>query len=389
MVGFALLPGASSGILSAAAFFFLASLLYSQEPPPYVTAPIAIVADAETGTILMEKNADRPVSPASLAKLMTLHLTAQMDEGTIVSVPAEGSAQAMRPGSSVVGLEPGDRVTIGTLRRAAAVVSAGDAAWTLAILHSGDIATFVDAMNRRAALLGMNNTTYSDPDGWSSVSSTTGRDQMTLSVAYIQAHKEELSHLHAPPFMTYTEDDDLTREPKKPNTNLLLGEYEGLDGLKTGTLPSSGFHFAATAERSATRFIAIVMGVLDVDYISSVNRRADEARLLLEWAFTNYRTWHPSLTEVEKSVPVKHGAVESVSIRPRTEPMPITLPRRENRPVVLMTEIHSEIIAPVSEGQKLGTLRWYDDSRLLSEIPLIAETDVEWHWRMTHALGLR
>jgi hypothetical protein len=69
--------------------------------------------------------------------------------------------------------------------------------------------------------------------------------------------------------------------------------------------------------------------------------------------------------------------------------MPITLPRRENRPVVLMTEIPSEIVAPVSKGQKMGILRWYDGSRLLSEIPLIAETDVERRWSIADALGLR
>ena len=289
----------------------------------------------------------------------------------------------MRPGSSVLGLETGDRVTIGTLRRAAAIVSAGDAAWTLALLHSGEVSKFVETMNRQAAMLGMNNTTYSDPDGWSSVSSTTGRDQMKLAIAYIQAHGEELPSLHAPLFMTYNEDDELAREPKKPNTNLLLGKYEGIDGLKTGTIPSSGFHFAATAERSDTRFIAIVMGVMDEDYVSSVNRRADEARLLLDWAFTNYRTWYPSLQDLEKSVPVKHGVLDTVSIRPEHQPEPITLP------AVMMTDIPSEIAAPVHKGEKLGTLRWYNGSRLLSEITLIAETDVERRWRIAHALGFR
>jgi D-alanyl-D-alanine carboxypeptidase (penicillin-binding protein 5/6) len=189
--------------------------------------------------------------------------------------------------------------------------------------------------------------------------------------------------------MEYSDNDELTSKPRKPNTNLLLGHYDGIDGLKTGTLPSKGFHFAATAGREGTRFVVIVMGILDVDYIHSMNRRADEARLLLDWAFANYGTWYPSLSDFDRRIPVKHGTLDSVSVRPGSEPSPMTLPRRENQSVVMLIDTVSKITAPVSEGQKLGNIQWYYGGRLLSEVPLIAEADVERRWRFVDALGLR
>jgi len=282
----------SAGIIKSVLLFSLLCVIAAGMSALDITAPVFIVADADNGEILLEKG---------------------LSYSSLYSIPDGGTAGAMRPGSSVLGLNPGDQATLITLQRAAAMVSANDAAWTLALISEGNAESFVRRMNNEARKLGMVHTLYTDPDGWSSLSSTTGRDQLELVLHYLDRYPEVLAKMHSLPRMVYQDEDRLANEPQKRNTNLLLGRIDGVDGLKTGTIPSAGFHFIATAERKGTRFVVLVMGIRAGSYVEALNRRAGEAEELLEWAFSNYYSWRPA--EVERIViPVRHGSVQSVSL---------------------------------------------------------------------------
>ncbi len=356
-----------------------------------ISAPIYLVANADNGDILLEHGADISIPPASLAKIMTLNLSMKdVESGRIsysklYSVPSGGWAESMRPGSSILGLSPGDESTLLTLQRAAAMVSANDAAWALALLSNNDADDFILRMNQTASEIGMSKTLYADPDGWSSLSITTGRDQLLLTLSYIRGHPGVLNRLHSLPWMVYQDTDNIRNKVRKRNTNLLLGRIAGVDGLKTGTIPSAGFHFIATAKRSGTRFVSLVMGIKSSSYYESLNLRADEAGALLEWAFDNYYSWKPAPVPLIH-IPVRHGSLRSVSLQIPKEKWDsieaVTLKSSDTRALTVMIDTPEELTAPLEPGDSAGFIRWYKGSDMLMEQPLVVSSPVSRHWRL-------
>ncbi len=355
-------------------------------------SPVLMLADAATGKVLVERNAALPLPPASLAKLMTLHLSLSdearglLDRESVYTVPPGAAAARMRPHSSVLGLSAGDRATLSTLQRAAALLSAGDAAWALALLGGGGSAeSFVARMNREAARLGMHSTRYTDPDGWSELSSTTGADQMSMALAYVRLHPEALEKLHSPPYMSYSDRDVLqavSLAKRRKNTNLLTGTYPGADGLKTGTIPSAGYHFLATAQRKGTRLIALCMGLKAADYARGIHGRAEEAARLLDWGFEHYSTWRAEVPP-EFSLAVRHGERQSVRVVPADAAPAVTLRREELSRVKTQVDMPHTLTAPLSEGQAAGEVLWLLEGRTLCAVRYVCACSVgrQWHLR--------
>lgn len=387
--------------------FLFATAVWGQESVGYQTpviplekleefqAPILILGDAETGTVLAVKNPDLTLPPASLAKLMTLHLSLlDVEEGVfdpecVYSIPPEGTAASMRCGSSVLGLAEGDKATILTLQRAAAVTSANDAAWSLASLSSGgNVDDFVTRMNAEAGRLGMNGTVYTDPDGWSALSATTGWDQWTLVKTYLNSHPEVLRKIHSLERMEYSESDSLGTMPERKNTNFLLGRYPGVDGLKTGTIPSAGFHFIATANREGTRLLALIMGIKADNFREGLRMRAEEAALLLDLGFTNYETWRaPQPPPV--SVSVLHGEIRDVQVIPDSLPNSVTVEKGDTGQIMTHSNLPDFITAPISKGDKVGEISWILDNKVIAETPLVALVSVKRRWRLRDTPAFR
>ncbi|MCK5249235.1 MAG: D-alanyl-D-alanine carboxypeptidase [Spirochaetaceae bacterium] len=355
--------------------------------PENLSAPVYVVADAETGVVILEQSAETLLSPASLAKLMTLHLSlsdvaiGHLSNEKLYPIPPGGEALAMRPGSSVLGLTAGDEAALITLQRAAALVSANDAAWTLALLSCTNGADFILRMNQEADVLGMRDTVYYDPDGWSSRSLTTGADQMRLALNYLEKYPGILEQVHVHSNMIYLDTDKIAHHPASKNTNLLIGRVEGVDGLKTGTIPSAGFHFIATAEREKTRFIAIVMGIKTESYVEGLNKRSDDAAILLEWAFRNYFTWKPCKPDLIR-IPVRHGETDSVSLEITDSIESLTLQRSDEQSIVMMVDAPEYLTAPLDAGGIAGMVRWYRYGELLLERPLRITAGVGRRWRI-------
>jgi D-alanyl-D-alanine carboxypeptidase len=243
-------------------------------PPFKLKAKSAILVNAANGKVLYTKNADRPMQPASLTKILTLYLVHEtINEGKIYpSDRVKISADAYFTSGSSMYLEEGAEVELEDLIKGIAVVSANDASVAVAEHLGGDVASFVKMMNARARELGMSRSHFLNPNGLPARGQvSTARDFAKLARAYITDFPESLN-LHAMQSFTY-------RNITQTNHNVLLKHYPDVDGLKTGFVRAAGFHLIATARRDNTRLIAVVMGEKNPAI------RAKEAAKLLDKGF--------------------------------------------------------------------------------------------------------
>jgi D-alanyl-D-alanine carboxypeptidase (penicillin-binding protein 5/6) len=376
-------------------------------PDRLAGARAAVLEDAASGKILFAYHPDLPLAPASLTKLVTLHLTYRqiaagaLGAGQLVAVPPEASWRSQEAGSSLMFLEPGQRVTVSELMQGLAVSSGNDAASALACAVAGNIPSFVELMNREMRRLGHNALRFVDPSGLSAANTVTARDFAAFCRDYIRLHPDSLADLHARRSLTYPLPANLPAGPtadppagagpaasawpdpgappipiRQNNRNLLLWEYPGLDGLKTGYIEEAGYNIAATARRGDMRLIAVVLGVPAPDHARGGRRRADAAAALLDYGFAGFATLRPD--------PPPLGAARVWKGRQRTvDPVPdrelvLTVPRDLLRaPLTFETRLEGRLIAPVRTGQKVGELDVLAGDSLLERYTLLASRDVE------------
>ncbi|HTH12933.1 MAG TPA: serine hydrolase, partial [Spirochaetia bacterium] len=231
-------------ILTAILLVLTSALLAAQDLVPL--APSAVLVDQLTGRILFQKQPDLPIPPASLTKLMTLHLTWKaLASGRIhpedpVPVTAATTGKAVPPGSSLMFLEPGQRVTVKELMLGLAVDSGNDAGMTLAQFLAGSQEAFVASMNAEAQELGLTRTVFFDAFGYDARNRTTAGDFSQFCRTYLTQHPQSVEFLHNVRELDYPLESNLAPQAKRlrtihqTNRNTLLGAYPGADGLKTG-----------------------------------------------------------------------------------------------------------------------------------------------------------
>lgn len=220
-----------------------------------VKARSAMLIDLTDNRVLHEQNADTPIPPASLTKVLTLYLVheaieeGRLSPGDIVRVSPRAAAR----GGSRMGLREGDEVPVAELIKGMAVASGNDACVAIAEHLCGSVERFVQFMNRKAAELGMHHTVFLTADGLPAEGQiTTARDMAKLSMAYLKRFPYALG-VHSMQSYTY-------RCSTHRNANRLLGTCPGVDGLKTGFVCASGYNFIATANRGDHRLVAVVLG---------------------------------------------------------------------------------------------------------------------------------
>jgi D-alanyl-D-alanine carboxypeptidase len=246
-----------------------------------IAAKSALLIEFGTGRVLYAQNADAVYPPASVTKLMTLRLTFQAIRAGRIQltdkVPIYESASAENPvyqDASLMFLQEGDDVTVQQLMQGMAVPSASEAAVAMAEFLAGSVPSFVAMMNAEAMRLGMTKTRFVDPNGLSDENQTTARDLAVLARCYLQDVPEALPQLHTLKAFQY---GSVTQEA----TNLLLGAYEGADGLKTGFLDTVGYNQISTAVRRGSRLIGIVIGT------RSKRARRNQSAALLDYGFSH------------------------------------------------------------------------------------------------------
>lgn len=336
-----------------------------------IEARSAILLEPITGEILYEQEADVPLSPASVTKVMTLLLIMEeIEKGAlkfdeIVVISPEAAAM----GGSQIWLEPGEEMTVADLIKAIAIVSANDASYALAERLSGSHDAFVARMNERARELGMKTTKFvnctglSEDDPSSPGNITSARDVALMSRELI-GHHEILK-------WTGTWIDYLRNGASfLRNTNKLVRFYQGCDGLKTGFTNEAGFCLAATAKRNNIRLIAVVMKATTNDI------RAKEVSRLLNFGFGRLEAIRVvSQGEELVKLPVIRGTEDTITAAAAAD---YYLPtKRGVQPEISKkTNLGSKLKAPIQKGQKLGTMTVQLNGKLVQEIELLATMDI-------------
>ena len=241
----------------------------------YCNVKAAFLVNMTNGQVYYAQDPDEPIAPASVTKVLTLYLVREaMAQGRLrPSTPIPVSAAAVRTGGSTMRLLRGEKAPLTEIIKGISVVSANNACVAVAeYLGGGDSRRFVAQMNARAKSLGMSRSRFVNPNGLPAPGQvSTARDIAKLSMAYLRRFPESLA-IHSMTSHSY-------HGVPHHNANSLLGRYEGVDGLKTGFVCSSGYNITATAKRGNTRLVAVVLGAR-----SPIVREVETAKLL-EYGF--------------------------------------------------------------------------------------------------------
>ena len=336
---------------------------------PEVQAKSAVLMDVETGTVLSEQNAHEPLAPASVTKVMTMLLIMEaIDSGKIHwedTVTASEAAAAK--GGSQIYLKVGETMTVSDMVKSIAVSSANDCACAMAEHLAGSEAAFVEQMNQRARELGMNDTNFVNCTGLDDDPEAASHRTSAYDIA-LMSRELLKNHPDIKKFTTIWMDTVRGGAFGLSNTNKMVRFYDGCTGLKTGFTSGAGYCLSASAQRDGLELIAVVMGS------ETSKDRFSACKSLLDYGFANYALYTPALQE-GASVPVKLGVQESVGAVPGGD-VSLLVDKAQRGSITTEIELEEAVTAPVSRGQRLGTLTVKAGEQVLSKVPLVAETEV-------------
>lgn len=330
-----------------------------------VNAKSAVLMDAETGTILYNKNGDEALPPASVTKVMTLLLIMEAIDGGVFALtdPVSVSDYAASMGGSQVYLEPGEEMAVEEMLKCVIIASANDAAVALAEKVSGSVEAFVARMNERAAELGMKNTHFENPTGLDD--DVTNHTISAMDIAIMS--RELLKHEKVLEYSGIWMDSIRNGEFGLTNTNRLIRFYNGATGLKTGSTSKAGFCISATAKRDGMHLIAVIMGSATRD------ERNNAAKNLLDYGFAKYCVYTAEGGDAGQVV-VTGGITNSVQTR--FDGITKLIPAGKKGSVTTEIALEESVPAPVKKGQKLGTVKYMLDGEVIAETDAVAVNDV-------------
>ncbi len=338
---------------------------------PQVAASAYILMDANSGAVLVEQNADQPLPPASLTKMMTAYVLAgEIEAGRVGKddmVVVSENAWSQNPifkGSSLMWIEPGKDVSIQDLERGIIISSGNDATVAVAEHVAGSETAFAGLMNSNARALGMTGSYFLNSHGLPAPEHVvTARDLATLARAMIENFPEH--------YALYKEREFTYNGIRQYNRNTLLGEDPSVDGLKTGHTEEAGFCLVASAEREGMRLISVVMGT------DSPNARKNASRTLLNYGFRFFETDEFFSAGMELARPrVWKGDEDDVAVGV-IDTTPITLPRGKRDEIETIIEVNKPLYAPLARGDQVGVVRLTLGGDTVYETPLVALQAVE------------
>jgi D-alanyl-D-alanine carboxypeptidase (penicillin-binding protein 5/6) len=324
----------------------------------------AVLMDADTGTVIAEKNKDAKLPPASITKIMTMLLIMEaVDKGTIkMDEKVSVSEYAASMGGSQIFLESGEQMSVQEMLKGIAMASGNDASVAMAEKIAGSEENFVAMMNERAGQLGMKNTHFSNCNGLPVANHyTTANDIAIMS-------RELLKHEGITSF-TGAYQDYLRKDSPKPfwlvNTNKLVRFYSGADGLKTGYTSEAKFCLSATAKRENLRVVAVVLGE------PNTKTRNAEVTKLFDYAFAQY-TNYPLFKTGDSlgSFTINKGQVSTVPLVARQNYSILMKKGTDTANIRHELQLDLSLRAPVSEGQPIGKIMVYNGDNVLAEYPL-------------------
>ncbi len=329
----------------------------------------AVLMELSTGTVLYESNAHEKLPPASVTKVMTMLLIMEaLDDGRIGwNDTVTASEAAAAKGGSQIYLKVGETMSVTDMLKSIAVSSANDCACAMAEHIAGSESAFVEQMNRRAQELGMQDTHFVNCTGLDDEDSAKEHLTSAYDIA-LMSRELLLKHPKITEFTTIWMDTVRGGEFGLSNTNKLVRFYAGATGLKTGFTQSAGYCLSASAKRDGMALIAVVMGC-----DSSANRFA-ACKSLLDYGFANFALAEPKMPQ-QAAVPVTLGTAATVTAVP-AQKASLLIDKAQKGLLTVDVTLEPQVAAPVSQGQRLGTMTVRCGEQILSQIPLVAEQSV-------------
>ncbi|TPM11503.1 D-alanyl-D-alanine carboxypeptidase [Mesorhizobium sp. B2-3-11] len=361
-------------LLQPFAGFFLLGLLLTLSPAQAqlfeTKAAQAFMIDADTGTVLFSKDADKPIPPASMAKLMTMEVVfnalrsgrLKLDDTFVVSENAwrKGGAPS---GTSTMFAKLKSAIRIEDLIQGVTVQAANDGCIVIAEGMAGSEDNFAAEMTERARQIGLKTSTFVNSTGLPA----DGQETSVRELAQLALHLWRVY----PDFYRYYGLKDFTwNKISQRNRNPLLAMDIGADGLAVGASETSGFGIVASVSHGGTRVIAAMSG------LASDKERAEEARKLLDWGVRSFaRTEIFAKDEVVGEAQVFGGAKSGVTLKAKG-PIDIFLPITNRDKLTARIIYFGPVAAPVEEGQPVGALRVWIGDTLSQETPLFAAESI-------------
>ncbi len=342
--------------------------------PPEIAARSYLLVDMTANQVLAEREADSPVEPASLTKLMTQYLvfdalrTKKVDLRQTLPV----SVRAWKMPGSRMFIDPKMQVPVDDLIKGMIVQSGNDATVALAEGVGGSVERFVQLMNEQAKALGMKATSYRNPEGLTEAGhTTTARDLGILATRLMQDFPQYM-HYYAIKKYRY----EGTPTTNDTNRNLLLFRDPTVDGLKTGHTDAAGYCLVATAKRDfpnvgSRRLLTIVLGA------ASENARANESQKLLNWGYTAYEA--VKLFDANQAIAtpqVWKGAQSTLKLG-RMQAVVVAVPAGSAGRLKTQVSRPDPLVAPFAKGQAVGVLKVSAGDQPLVDVPLVALDAVE------------
>ena len=331
----------------------------------------AILIDARTGRVMFEKDADTPVPPASMSKLMTMTMVFEalkagkltLDQTFKVSEDAWRRGGAVSGGSTMYA-EVNSTVALDDLIKGSIVQSANDACIVIAENMAGSESAFAQRMTERAHELGAKNATFRnatglpDPEHRMSV-----RDLSVLARHIIQEYPEYYKYYSIPEFTW--------NKIKQQNRNPLLKDYPGADGMKTGYTKEAGYGLVGSAQRDGRRLIMVIAG------LKSIAERRQEAQNLLDWGFRQFRSVDVyAKGDRVGQARVWGGKQRSVPLLAAAN-VRVALTAEEQEMAEVKLAYNGPLMAPVEAGREVGKVRFIVDGITVADVPVVTAAAVE------------
>ena len=325
-----------------------------------------LLMEATTGTVLYEFNADEPLSPASVTKIMTLLLVMEeIEKGNLkYDDMITASAYATSMGGSQIYLKEGEQMSAEDMIKSVVIASANDAAVALAEHICGSEDIFVQRMNEKAKELGMNNTNFENTNGLDDTATnhkTSARDIAIMSRELIK-YKDILK------YSSTWMDTIRNGEFGLTNTNRLVRFYQGATGLKTGSTSKAKFCVSATAQRGNMHLICVVMGAPSSDTRNSI------ATQLLNWGFSNYELYQ---NKAESLSPIKVTSGKEDFCHIKSEDFSIVVKKGEASKIEKRVKLPDSVPAPTKKGSEIGLIEYYSNGNLIGQSGIISEMNIE------------
>lgn len=338
------------------------------EPP--ITAPHAILIDAENGAVLFERDPDKLIFPASLAKLMTAeYVFNELKQGRIkltdeypVSENAWRKGGAPSHGSTMYAALH-SRISVDDLLHGVIIHSGNDACIVLAEAIAGNEAEFAAKMTQRAREIGLSKSTFANSNGLPDPGTqVTTRELGLLARHIIRTYPEY--------YPIYGQREFTWNKIRQQNRNPLLGTVDGADGLKTGFTKEAGYGLVGSAVQNGLRLVVVVNG------LPSAKERGDEAKKLLDWGFRSFEQ-RVLFAEGQNigSAKVFGGANSKVDLQASGQ-VRVMMPKNGTDRLIARIVYNGPIPAPIEQGQGIGVLKVWRNDAVILEMPLKAAESV-------------